>query len=150
MVLSQVESICADRWTSAVRVTGEALSVHHGAQGHYTVDLEHPWASTHLTHVMMVAGGLAFCTHCGKRSSTAGTLHEECSGPAQHRSYADRVRNKLLAGVLPDVREATLWPNGEPVGAPQHPVVLVVRTASCTARPAAAVIDAVAFHRRRR
>ena len=90
---------------------------------------------------MMVAGGMAFCKVCAKRSSTAGTLHDECDGLTEPRSNAERVRNRLLKGRYPDFRDSDFWPNGAPASTHQQPVRLALRDATTAALQGVRNID---------
>jgi hypothetical protein len=125
-----------NKWREAVTMSGIAAGDHAGSLGHHLVWTGHPWASIHASHVMLVAGGLAFCKKCGKTSSTGGTLDEVCFGVLPNDN-ATRVCKNLLRGILPDARSYPRWPNGDLRHIRHRPCALVLRIrATSELRPA--------------
>jgi hypothetical protein len=123
--LGVVTNKCKAQRGETVALSGAVTSKHSGTLGRYVVAPAHPWARIHASHVMLVAGGLAFCNRCGKTSSTGGSLHEECNGGCKHPN-AKRVCRNLLIGVLPDPRSYPFWPDGDARTLKNRPVTLVV------------------------
>ncbi len=91
------------KWAATVRSSGLIHDPRAGRPGSYTIDSSHPWSTIHPSHSTRVAGGLAFCTKCGKTSSSQPKLKARCMGHPV-KPNATRVINNLLKGRVPDIR----------------------------------------------